>query len=96
MLFPKYYTVNNLNFNPSLIKTHNGIFLDNSIEELSYFFTQNEKVTMDEEIEISDKEGNILYDEMVIKLRNQQELLVVIIFGCKVDYNIMKEIIKNY
>ena len=68
MLFPKYYTVNNLNFNPSLIKTHNGIFLDNSIEELSYFFTQNEKVTMDEVIEISDKEGNILYDENGIKV----------------------------
>ena len=63
MLFPKYFTVNNLNFNPSIIKTNKGIFLDNTIEELSYFFTQNEKVTMDESFEISDKEGNILYDE---------------------------------
>jgi hypothetical protein len=46
-----------------MIKTKRGIFLDNSIEELSHFFTQNEKLTMNESFEISDKEGNILYDE---------------------------------
>ena len=63
MLFPKYFTVNNMNFNPSIIKTHNGIILDNVVEELSYFFSQNEKVTMDEVITISDEQGNILYDE---------------------------------
>ena len=75
MIFPKYFTVNNLNFNPSLIKTHNGIFLDNTIEELSYFFTQNEKVTMDEEIEISDKEGNILYDENGNKVKKSTGII---------------------
>ena len=63
MLFPKYFTVNNLNFNPSIIKTHKGIILDNTIDELSYFFSQNEKITMNEEITISDGQGNILYDE---------------------------------
>ena len=63
MLFPKYFTVNNLNFNPSIIKTHKGIILDNTIDELSYFFSQNEKVTMDEIIEIRDKQGNEIYEE---------------------------------
>ena len=59
MLFPNSYTVNNMNFNPSMIKSHNGIFFDNVIEELSYLFTQNEKVTIDEEIEVKDESGNI-------------------------------------
>lgn len=63
LLAPKIFTVNNLNFNPSTIKTHNGIFFDNVVEEKSFIFIQNEKNTMDEEIEITDKEGNPIYDE---------------------------------
>ena len=63
LFFQKSYTINNMNFNPALIKTHNGIILDNVVEEHSYIFTQNEKVTMDEEIEIKDEEGNPIYDE---------------------------------
>ena len=64
MLFPKSYTVNNINLNPSLIKSHNGIFFDNVVEEVSYFFSQNEKVTMEDEgSEILDEEGNPTYDE---------------------------------
>ena len=63
MIFPKYFTVNNMNFNPAIIKTHNGIILDNIVKELSYFFSQNEKVTMDEEVEVVDEEGNPLYNE---------------------------------
>ena len=58
MLFPKYFTVNNMNFNPAITKTHNGIILDNIVEKFSYFFSQNEKVTMDEEVEVVDEEGN--------------------------------------
>ena len=63
MLYPKYFTINNMNFNPAVTKTHNGIFLDNIVEKLSFFFSQNEKVTMDEEIEVVDGEGNPLYNE---------------------------------
>ncbi len=40
-------TLNNLNFNPNLIRTHNGIFKENLVEEKSYSFTQNEKMTVD-------------------------------------------------
>ena len=43
MFFPNSYTVNNLNFNPAIIKTHNGIVIDNIVEELSHLFNQNEK-----------------------------------------------------
>ena len=63
LFYPKIYSLNNMNFNPALIKTHNGFFFDNVIEEKSYLFSQNEKVTMDEEIEIKDKEGKLIYDE---------------------------------
>ena len=63
LFFPKSYTLNNMNFNPALIKTHNGFFFDNVIEEKSYLFSQNEKVTMDEEIELKDEEGKQVYDE---------------------------------
>ena len=63
LFFQKSYTLNNMNFNPALIKTHNGFFFDNVIEEKSYLFSQNEKVTMDEEIEIKDEEGKPVYDE---------------------------------
>ena len=63
LFYPKTYSLNNMNFNPALIKTHNGFFFDNIIEEKSYLFSQNKKVTMDEEIEIKDKEGKPIYDE---------------------------------
>ena len=58
MLFPNSYTVNNLNFNPAMIKTHNGIFFDNIVDDLSYFYSQNEKVTMEDSDLVYDEEGN--------------------------------------
>ena len=42
------YIVNHLNFNPANMLTHNGIFFDNQVQERSYFFTQNEKHTIDQ------------------------------------------------
>ena len=36
------YTVNHLNFNPSSIKTHNGLIFDNVIEEFSYVYERND------------------------------------------------------
>ena len=39
-------SLNHLNFNPNKIRTHNGIFIDNLVEEISYSFIQNEKVTV--------------------------------------------------
>ena len=42
------YIINHLNFNPADMLTHNGIFFDNQVDELSYFFTQNEKHTIDQ------------------------------------------------
>ena len=42
------YIINHLNFNPADMITHNGFFFDNIVEEHSYFFTQNEKHTIEE------------------------------------------------
>ena len=44
--FSDSFTINHLNFNPAIVTSHNGIFFDNKINEVSYQFTQNEKVTM--------------------------------------------------
>ena len=41
------YIINHLNFNPASMVTHNGFFFDSTIEEHSYYFTQNEKHTID-------------------------------------------------
>ena len=41
-LYDNSYTTNHLNFNPAIVKTHNGYVFDNQIKELSYFFVQNE------------------------------------------------------
>ena len=42
-------SVNHLNFNPSLMRTHNGIFLENLVLENSYSFIQNEKVAVNKQ-----------------------------------------------
>ena len=42
------FIINHLNFNPANILTHNGIFFDNQVEERVYYFTQNEKHTVDQ------------------------------------------------
>ena len=68
MLYPKYYTVNNLNLNPAQIKTHNGIILDSIVKEDSYLYSLNEKITLSEEVEIRDKKGNNIYDNEGNKL----------------------------
>ena len=50
-LFKDSVTVNHLNFHPALMKTHNGIFFDNQVDEQVYIFIQNEKVTLDDKVE---------------------------------------------
>ena len=40
------FSSNQLNFNPALIKTHNGFLFDNTIQHYSYIFDQNAKSTI--------------------------------------------------
>ena len=37
-----HYFMNHLNFNPTLIKTHNGLIFDNVVKELSYAYERND------------------------------------------------------
>ena len=46
--FPDSFTINHLNFNPTQINSHNNIFYDKKVNERSYQYIQNEKVTMDQ------------------------------------------------
>ena len=65
-IFPGSICENHLNFNPVTMTTHNGIFMDNIVEEPSYFFSQNEKATVVDEVKNElgqlvmtvDEEGN--------------------------------------
>ncbi len=43
----KSYTINHLNFNAQLLKTHKGIFLDSVEEKSTYVYTLNEKLITD-------------------------------------------------
>ena len=45
--FPEHFTINHLNFNPSIVTSHTGIIFDNKRYDISYQYTQNEKVTME-------------------------------------------------
>ena len=42
-------SLNHLNFNPSLMRTHNGLFMDNLVQEKSHSFIQNEKTTVNKQ-----------------------------------------------
>ena len=44
-----HYHVQNLNFNPTRMITHNGFFRDNEEKEDAYVYTQNEKQTLTEQ-----------------------------------------------
>ena len=47
--FENSLSVNNINFNPTIIKTHSGIIFENIIEEKGFEFIQNEKMMTDSE-----------------------------------------------
>ena len=42
-------SINNINFNPALLKTHKGGIFDMTKEENSYFFSKNEKYSINDE-----------------------------------------------
>jgi hypothetical protein len=42
-------SLNNMNFNPSLMRTHNGIIMDNLVNEKSYSFIKNEKTAVNKQ-----------------------------------------------
>jgi len=58
-ILDNHYNIQNLNFNPASMLTHNGFFRDNEVKEEAYFYTQNEKQTLTEkELNLDDKSTN--------------------------------------
>ena len=60
------YTTNNLNFNPAVIKTNNGLVLDKLKQDISYIFERNDAY-------IEDKGGYTIYMGYVFFLKNIME-----------------------
>jgi len=58
-ILDNHYNVQNLNFNPASMLTHNGFFRDNEVKEEAYVYTQNEKQTLNEkELNLDGKSTN--------------------------------------
>ena len=63
---PNNYPINNLNFNPVLLKTHNGLVLDNIEEEEAYLYERNDVFTYE-------SNGNEIYTVYYFWLSNNQK-----------------------
>jgi uncharacterized phage-like protein YoqJ len=57
VLDKKNYFINQLNFNPSFIKTHKGFFFEKIEEELSYVYDRNDEI----KIQLTKKKKYIWY-----------------------------------
>ena len=63
-ILSKYeYSINNMNFNPSKIETHNGLIFDNIKEERSYLYERND-------VKTDSREGKDIYAAYVFWLKN--------------------------
>ena len=62
-LYNKKYLINNINFNPTLVKTHNGLILDNIEEDFTCILNRNEEYTVDNE----GKEIYMVYELLFLK-----------------------------
>ena len=63
VLVQNSYTSNNLNINPTLVKTHNGLIFDNIEQKTGYLFDRNDVVT-------SKVENNVYFSTYTIWLKN--------------------------
>jgi hypothetical protein len=65
----KAFTINHLNFNAELLKTHKGIFLDTIEEQSNYVYTLNEKLTTE-----TDSISNIVLGGAYFHIQNVEEV----------------------
>lgn len=63
MLYLNSFFSNDITFNPALLKTNYGIVFDRSRTKYTYMFNDLVKVINNEEYELTDEEGNKIYDE---------------------------------
>ena len=57
------FTINDINFDPALIRTNNGLVIDNIIEEVSYIFDRND-------VYVENSEGKNVYMVYAFFLKN--------------------------
>jgi hypothetical protein len=62
-LYSKKYTTNHININPTLVKTHNGLIMDNIKNDLAYAFDRND-------VYIEDSKEQDLYLAYIFYLKN--------------------------
>ena len=79
-IFPGTFTTNHLNFNPALIRTDDGIFFDNIREEKSYFFSLNEKITLNQDLIIKDSIGKPIIDENGKEIKKHTGIIIAFYF----------------
>ena len=65
-LYKNQYSHNNININPVLVRTHNGLILDNIDDYISYMFDRSEVYTWD-------NKGSNLFMSYCLFLKNTQE-----------------------
>ena len=58
------YSVNHLNFNPSIVNTHDGLIFENSKQDVSYEFERNDAFA-------NSKEGTTIFTIYNIRLKNR-------------------------
>ena len=75
------YIMNNLNFDPILLKTHNGLVLDNIEEEEAYLYERNDVLTYQ-------NNGNEIYTVYCFFLSNNQKYY-------EISYKRIQDIISN-
>ena len=60
LVYTDSYVTNNLNLNPTLLKTNYGIVFDSSRREYSYVFDESLRTINDQTFEINDENGNVI------------------------------------
>ena len=96
MLYTDSFISHDISFNPAFLKTNYGIVFDRSKIKYAYMFDEILRVINDEEYDLVDNEGKKLYDENGKEIKDLLALLLLSKSLWGIDYNIMKELTKNY
>ena len=95
-IFPGTYTINNLNFDPALIKTDNGLFFEHIYEERSYFYSFNEKAISVQDLLLKDEIGNPIFDENGKEVKKETGIVIAFYFWMQNSLQIYQRSYKKF
>ena len=95
-IFPGTYTINNLNFDPALIKTDNGLFFEHIYEERSYFYSFNEKAISVQDLLLKDEIGNPIFDENGKEVKKETGIIIAFYFWMQNSLQIYQRSYKKF